>query len=95
MKQNTIIIGIVLATVLGGAAFSYDPVDDRVRTLEDKIRRLEDRIDRLQHQKITLGYEHDRRLDYGRTDCDSGEVANGIGWQDKTLRCSALTTRDY
>ena len=95
MKQNIILAGAVLAAALGGAAFSYDPVDDRVRTLEDKIRRLEDRIDRIERHRITLSYEHDRRLDYGRTDCDSNEVATGIGWQDKTLRCSALRTSDY
>lgn len=95
MKQNTIVAGVVLAFALGGAALSYDPVDERVRTLEEKIRRLEDRLDRVERHKVVLGYEHDRRLDYGRTDCDSGEVATGIGWQDKSLRCSSLTTRDY
>jgi hypothetical protein len=88
MKQNIVLAGAVLAAALGGAALSYDPVDDR-------IRHLEERIDRLERRSTRLGFEHDRRADYGRTDCGTNEVATGVNWQDKTLRCAELTSRDY
>jgi len=95
MKQNIVLMGIVLAFALGSAASSSDSDDGRFRALEERIRHLEEHLDRVERHNTHLGFEHDRRPDYGRSDCDTGEVATGIGWQDKTLRCAALTNRDY